>query len=199
MSGRQRGGVPSHSAAAGDLAVDFRREDCRVVAPAVEVDESSPLVPAGRRLGRDRAVEIRLAKQPHRLAHHRLRRDVTAMRRSWCRRGRASVSNITLLRHLASWPIVIFTAPLFLRDILDVKPIRITRHARNRMRLYRIDDSLVEQTVRGAEWQESIAAGRMNAWMAVGERFLRVTYREEIDRIVVISAVFKRLPLLERG
>lgn len=67
------------------------------------------------------------------------------------------------------------------------------------MRWHRIGDGLVEQTVRGAEWRESAAAGRVNAWMAVGERFLRVTYREEIDRIVVISAVFKRLPLLEGG
>jgi hypothetical protein len=94
---------------------------------------------------------------------------------------------------------VVSTAPLFARDILDVKPIRITRHARNRMRWHRSGDGLVEQTVRGAEWRESTAAGRVNAWMAVGERFLRVTYREEIDRIVVISAVFKRLPLLEGG
>lgn len=88
---------------------------------------------------------------------------------------------------------------MFLRDILAVKPIWITRHARNRMRWHRIGDSLVEQAVRHAKWQESTAAGRMNAWMAVGERFLRVTYREEPDRIVVISAVFKRLPLLEGG
>lgn len=80
-----------------------------------------------------------------------------------------------------------------------MKPIRITRHARNRMRWHRIDDNLVEQAVRDANWQESTASGRVNAWMAVGERFLRVTYREEIDRIAVISAVFKRLPLLERG
>jgi hypothetical protein len=80
-----------------------------------------------------------------------------------------------------------------------MKPIRITRHARNRMRWHRIDDSLVEQAVRGAEWQEWIAADRINAWMAVGERFLRGTYREEIDRLVVISAVFKRRPWRERG
>jgi hypothetical protein len=67
------------------------------------------------------------------------------------------------------------------------------------MRWHRIDDSLVEQAVRGAEWQEWIAADRINAWMAVGERFLRGTYREEIDRLVVISAVFKRRPWRERG
>jgi hypothetical protein len=32
----------------------------------------------------------------------------------------------------------------------------------------------------------------MNRWKRFGDRLLRVTYREEEERIVVISAVFKR-------
>lgn len=80
-----------------------------------------------------------------------------------------------------------------------MKPIWITRHARNRMRWHRIERSLVERAVRDARWREPITADRVNAWMAVGERFLRVTYREEVDRIVVISAVFKLRPSLEGG
>jgi len=67
------------------------------------------------------------------------------------------------------------------------------------MRWHRIDDHLVERAVRAASWEESIGAGRINGWIAVGERFLRVTYREEPDRLVVITAVFKRLPRERSG
>ena len=67
------------------------------------------------------------------------------------------------------------------------------------MRWHRIDDHLVERAVRNPGWEESIGSGRINAWIAVGERFLRVTYREEPDRLVVITAVFKRLPQERSG
>ncbi|OGL16750.1 MAG: hypothetical protein A3K12_04085 [Candidatus Rokubacteria bacterium RIFCSPLOWO2_12_FULL_71_19] len=78
--------------------------------------------------------------------------------------------------------------------ILCVEPIRFTRHARNRMRRYRIGDALAEDAVRSADWEEPTVSGRLNCWKRVAERFLRVTVREEPERIVVISAVFKRQP-----
>ena len=80
-----------------------------------------------------------------------------------------------------------------------MKPIRFTRHARNRMRWHRIDERLVERAVRAAVWEESTGGGRVNAWIPVGDRWLRVSSRAEIDRIVVISAVFKRRPPRGRG
>ncbi len=73
-----------------------------------------------------------------------------------------------------------------------MKPIRLTRHARNRMRWHEISEELIEQTVRLPEWEESSVAGRVNRWKRVGDRFLRVTCRVEPGRIVVISGVFKR-------
>lgn len=80
-----------------------------------------------------------------------------------------------------------------------MKPIRITRHARNRMRWHGIDDRLVERAVRRAESEDPSASGRVNAWIEVEDRLLRVTYRDEADQIVVISAVFKRKPPRRRG
>ena len=74
----------------------------------------------------------------------------------------------------------------------EMTPIRITRHARNRMRWYRISEGLVRETVEAADWEESSAAGRVNRWKRVADRFLRVTCKDEPGRIVVISAVFKR-------
>ncbi len=75
---------------------------------------------------------------------------------------------------------------------LLVKRIRLTRHARNRMRGREISEDLTQQTLSAPDWEESSVSGRMNRWKRFGDRFLRVTYREEEERIVVISAVFKR-------
>ena len=73
-----------------------------------------------------------------------------------------------------------------------MKPIRLTRHARNRMRWHEISEELIEQTLRAPEWEEPSVAGRVNRWKRVVDRFLRVTCRVEPGRIIVISAVFKR-------
>ncbi len=75
-----------------------------------------------------------------------------------------------------------------------VKAIRLTRHARNRMRWHQISEDLIHTTLQAPDWEDPSVAGRMNRWKQVADRFLRVTYREELERIIVISAVFKRRP-----
>jgi hypothetical protein len=51
---------------------------------------------------------------------------------------------------------------------------------------------LVEQTARLPEWEEASRRGRINRWKRVEGKFLRVTVREEAERIVVITAALKR-------
>ena len=80
-----------------------------------------------------------------------------------------------------------------------VKAVRLTRHARNRMRWHQISEDLIHATLQAPDWEEPSGAGRINRWKRVVDRFLRVTYREEPNRIVVISAVFKRRPPERRG
>lgn len=75
-----------------------------------------------------------------------------------------------------------------------MKPLRYTRHARNRMRWYRITEPAVERCVGSPEWVEQSVAGRVNAWREANDKFLRVTYREEVAAIVIIPAVLKRRP-----
>jgi hypothetical protein len=60
------------------------------------------------------------------------------------------------------------------------------------MRWHQISEDLVQEVVRGPDWEEPSVTGRINRWKVVAGRFLRVTCREEPDRVVVISAVFKR-------
>jgi hypothetical protein len=42
------------------------------------------------------------------------------------------------------------------------------------------------------DYTEPSAEGRSNAWKKAGEKFLRVTYKDEPARILVITAVKKR-------
>lgn len=76
--------------------------------------------------------------------------------------------------------------------IFLMKPIKYTRHARNRMRLHRITETEVESTIQKPEQLEPSAEGRLNAWVETSGKFLRVTYKEEDDNFLVISAVKKR-------
>ena len=76
--------------------------------------------------------------------------------------------------------------------ILIVKTIKYTRHARNRMRLHGISEMDVELAIRKSEYLASSAEGRFNAWVEISGKFLRVTYKEEGDRLLVITAVKKK-------
>lgn len=66
------------------------------------------------------------------------------------------------------------------------------------MRWHRIDEHLIQRALEAPDWEEPSVEGRINRWKRIGERFLRVTYKEEPERIVVISAVIKRTPPRER-
>jgi len=62
------------------------------------------------------------------------------------------------------------------------------------MRWHEIEENLIRDTLQAADWEELSVAGRVSRWKRVRDRFLRVTFREESNRIIVISAVFKRRP-----
>jgi hypothetical protein len=76
--------------------------------------------------------------------------------------------------------------------ILLVKPIKYVRHARNRMRLHRIIEKEMVSALQNPEHLEPSGEGRFNAWIETSGRFLRVTYKEEQDNFLEISAVKRR-------
>ncbi len=73
-----------------------------------------------------------------------------------------------------------------------MKPVRYTRHARNRMRWHKLAEAEVELTIQKPEFLEPSFEGRFNAWIKISDKFLRVTYKEEADRFLVITAVKKK-------
>lgn len=72
------------------------------------------------------------------------------------------------------------------------KPIQYTRHAKNRMRWREIAESEIALAIHNPYFVEPSAEKRLNAWKKTFEKYLRVTYREETDKILVITAVKKQ-------
>ena len=60
------------------------------------------------------------------------------------------------------------------------------------MRRHKISNQDVELCLSNPDWVEPSIENRYNAWFKIGEKFLRITYKEEIAHIVIISAVFKK-------
>ena len=73
-----------------------------------------------------------------------------------------------------------------------MKPLRYTRHAKNRMRLHGISEFEVESAINHPDFIEPSQEGRLNAWLRCSERYLRVTYKEESEGILIITAVKKK-------
>ncbi|OGL39379.1 MAG: hypothetical protein A3C43_04985 [Candidatus Schekmanbacteria bacterium RIFCSPHIGHO2_02_FULL_38_11] len=57
---------------------------------------------------------------------------------------------------------------------------------------HRITESEVESAINIPDFIESSIENRLNVWKKISEKFLRVTYKQEADRILVITAVKKK-------
>lgn len=60
------------------------------------------------------------------------------------------------------------------------------------MRWHRITETEVESALLRPDFLESSTESRYNAWIKAPDRFLRVTFKEEKDRFLVITAVKKK-------
>ena len=80
------------------------------------------------------------------------------------------------------------------------KPLRYTRHARNRIRWHALDRDLIETCVSGPDQVTPSVFGRRNYWLRFETSFLRVTIAEEGDALAVVTvAVRRRGPGEEAG
>lgn len=60
------------------------------------------------------------------------------------------------------------------------------------MRWHRITETEVESAIQKPEFLEPPIEGRFNVWIKTSDKFLRLTYKEETERILVITAVKKK-------
>ena len=72
-----------------------------------------------------------------------------------------------------------------------MKEITFDRHARRRMKLRRISEEDVRVVLASPEKIEQTVHGRTNAYLHTMGRYLKVTYKETDDDILIISVVDK--------
>ena len=75
---------------------------------------------------------------------------------------------------------------------LSMKTIQYSRHAKNRMRMHNISESEIADAVVQADFTEPSVEGRINVWKKSADKFIRVTYKNEPAKIMVITAVKKK-------
>lgn len=71
------------------------------------------------------------------------------------------------------------------------KSVRFDRHARRRLQWRRISEEEVMQVLNSPDRIEPSLKGRVNAFKTVGAKYLKVTYRELSEELLVISVVNK--------
>ena len=71
------------------------------------------------------------------------------------------------------------------------KSIRFDRHAKRRMKWRKISEEEVFLVMNEPDKNESSIKGRINVYKRIGKRYLKVTYKEFVKEILIVSAVDK--------
>lgn len=82
---------------------------------------------------------------------------------------------------------------IFYPDVF-MKPVKYDRHARRRMKEREVTEKEVEITIGEPDSMDASIKGRKNTYKFIGNRFLRVTFKEESDRILVITVTMRKKP-----
>lgn len=75
-----------------------------------------------------------------------------------------------------------------------MKPLKYDRHARRRMKERTVTEDETEYVIKNPDLCESTTKGRINAFKFINGRYLRVTFKEEIDHIMVVTVTIRKKP-----
>jgi len=79
---------------------------------------------------------------------------------------------------------------------IHVKPIKYDRHAKKRMKDREVSETEAALAIGYPDLYEPSVKGRMNAFKFVNGRYLRVTFKEEMDHILVITVTIRKKPFI---
>lgn len=75
-----------------------------------------------------------------------------------------------------------------------MKLIKYVRHAKRRMKEREVTEREVEVTIKEPEYIEPSVKGRKNVYKFINNRFLRVTLKEELNHVLVITVTMRKKP-----
>jgi len=78
-----------------------------------------------------------------------------------------------------------------------MKIIKYDRHAKRRMKDRHVIEDEVKSAIEDADFLEQSIKGRFNAFKFINGRYLRVTFKEEPDHILVITVTIRKKPFME--
>jgi hypothetical protein len=82
---------------------------------------------------------------------------------------------------------------------MNMKPVIFDRHAKRRMKERGVDESETVRAIETPDISEPSLRGRTNAYKFMSGRYLRITYKEEPDYIMVITVTIRTRPFKERN
>jgi hypothetical protein len=71
------------------------------------------------------------------------------------------------------------------------RTIRFDRHAQRRMKWRKISEDDINLVLNSPEKTEQSIKGRTNVYKAIGSRYIKVTYKEFPEEILIVSVVDK--------
>jgi hypothetical protein len=78
-----------------------------------------------------------------------------------------------------------------------MKLIKYDRHAKRHMKDRHVIDDEVKSAIEDADFLEQSIKGSLNAFKFINGRYLRVTFKEEPDHILVITVTIRKKPFKE--
>jgi len=78
-----------------------------------------------------------------------------------------------------------------------MKQIKYARHAKRRMKERRVEESEAEHALCQPDFTEPAAKGRTNSYKFINGRYLRVTFKEEANHILIITVTIRKKPFKE--
>ncbi len=75
-----------------------------------------------------------------------------------------------------------------------MKPVKYDRHAKRRMKEREVTVDEAETVIKNPDFSELSKKGRTNAFKFINGKYMRVTFKEETDQILVITVTIRKKP-----
>ncbi len=74
---------------------------------------------------------------------------------------------------------------------MNLKNLKLSRHARRQIKWRKITEKQIKDTINNPDRLEDSIKERKNAFRAIGNRLLKITYKIENSDIIIVTAMVK--------